>query len=96
VADARWQPSTFPRGLAINGNGIERYNVGKDGAPQEVAGCSVSIRRAAVATKARLTYVKDVFLEVSLAALATSPATLTRAAQLALHYNEWDDWDTCL
>lgn len=63
-----FQPYTFPRVLAINGNGVERYNVGKDGAPQEVAGCSVSIRRAAVATKARLTYVKDVFLEVRTAA----------------------------
>lgn len=63
--------------MAVNLNGVESYRVDKDGASQELAGCSVDIRKAKVATKFRFTYVKDVFSE------------------LAIHYNEWDSWETC-
>lgn len=63
--------------MAITNDGTQSYDNARDGGSQEVAGCSVEIRGASVATKARLTYVKDVFLE------------------LALHYEEWDEWETC-
>ena len=51
--------------MALSGNGIEGYNLAEDGANLEVGGCSVDIRRAAVATKAKLTYVRGAYLEVS-------------------------------
>lgn len=63
--------------MAVNLNGVESYRMDKDGASQEVAGCSFDIRKTKVATKFRFTYVKDVFTE------------------LALHYDEWDSWETC-
>jgi mannose-binding lectin 2 len=63
--------------MAVNLNGVESYRMDKDGASQEVAGCSFDIRKATVATKFRFTYVKDVFTE------------------LAIHYEEWDNWETC-
>jgi mannose-binding lectin 2 len=63
--------------MAVKLNGVESYRMDKDGASQELAGCSLDIRRAKVATKFRFTYVKDVFTE------------------LAIHYEEWDSWETC-
>lgn len=75
-ANAR-HPYTFPRIILTNLNGVERYHIERDGAGQELAGCSLDIRRAPVATRARLTHVKDVFTE------------------LAIHYSEWDQWETC-
>lgn len=62
-ANAR-HPYAFPRIMAMLGNGVESYRVMKDGANQELAGCSMDIRRTHVATKARLTFVEGVFLEV--------------------------------
>ncbi|CAO1631591.1 unnamed protein product [Parajaminaea phylloscopi] len=62
-ANAR-HPYSFPRIMAMQGNGVESYRAGKDGASQELAGCSLDVRKAKVATKARLTYIKDVFLEL--------------------------------
>lgn len=64
--------------MAVRLNGVERYHMERDGAGQELAGCSLDVRRANVATRARLTHVRDVFTE------------------LAIHYNEWDQWETCL
>lgn len=64
-ANAR-HPYSFPRIMAMQGNGVESYRGSKDGAGQELAGCSLDIRRAKVATKARLTMVQDVFLELKL------------------------------
>ncbi|UZJ56284.1 hypothetical protein CBS101457_005604 [Exobasidium rhododendri] len=75
-ANAR-HPYTFPRIMAVRLNGVESYRMDKDGATQELAGCSLDIRRAKVATRFRFTYVKDVF------------------AELAIHYEEWDTWETC-
>lgn len=48
------------------GNGVEAYDVSKDGEKTEIAGCSVDIRRPKVASKAKLTYVKGVYLELEL------------------------------
>lgn len=52
--------------MLTNLNGVESFHTGKDGANQELAGCSIDIRRTKVASKFRLTYVKDVFLELAL------------------------------
>ncbi|KDN48177.1 concanavalin A-like lectin/glucanase [Tilletiaria anomala UBC 951] len=57
---------SFPRVMAVSGNGIDAYVTAQDGANLEVGGCSVDIRRAAVATKAKLTYVKSAYLELQL------------------------------
>lgn len=75
-ANAR-HPYTFPRIIVTKLNGVERYHIERDGAGQELYGCSIDIRRAPVATRARLTHVKDVFTE------------------LAIHYKDWDQWETC-
>lgn len=61
---SRAQPYSFPRIMAMNGNGVESYRGDKDGANQELAGCSIDIRRTRVASKAKLTFVKDVYLEL--------------------------------
>ncbi|PWY99941.1 hypothetical protein BCV70DRAFT_102905 [Testicularia cyperi] len=57
-------PYTFPRVSVMNGNGVEAYENAKDGARQEIAGCSLDFRKTKVATKAKLTHVKDVFTEL--------------------------------
>ncbi len=51
--------------MALNNNGMERFDASQDGANLEVAGCSVEIRRPTVATKAKLTYIRGGYLEVS-------------------------------
>lgn len=64
-ANAR-HPYSFPRIMAMMGNGVESYRVDKDGANQELGGCSLDIRKTKVATKGRLTFVKDVYLELEI------------------------------
>lgn len=59
-------PYTFPRISVMQGNGVEAYENAKDGARQEIAGCSIDFRKANVATKAKLTHVKDVYTELSI------------------------------
>lgn len=50
--------------MAMLGNGVESYRGDKDGANQELAGCSIDIRRTRVASKAKLTFVRNVYLEL--------------------------------
>jgi mannose-binding lectin 2 len=57
-------PYSFPRISLMNGNGVEAYENDKDGARQEVAGCSIDFRNAKVATKAKLIHVKGVYTEL--------------------------------
>ncbi|PWN51025.1 hypothetical protein IE53DRAFT_68185 [Violaceomyces palustris] len=57
---------TFPRISVMMGNGVEAYENKKDGARQEIAGCSIDFRRTKVATKARLTHVKGVYTELAI------------------------------
>lgn len=59
-------PYAFPRISAMNGNGVEAYENNRDGARQEVAGCSIDYRNAKVATKAKLIHVKDVYTELQI------------------------------
>lgn len=57
-------PYSFPRISLMNGNGVEAYENDKDGARQEVAGCSIEYRNAKIATKGKLIHVKDVYTEL--------------------------------
>lgn len=57
-------PYSFPRISLMNGNGVEAYENDKDGARQEVAGCSIDYRNAKVATKGKVIHVKDVYTEL--------------------------------
>lgn len=57
-------PYSFPRISLMSGNGVEAYENDKDGARQEVAGCSIDYRNAKVATKGKIIHVKDVYTEL--------------------------------
>ncbi|KAF9073545.1 ERGIC53, mannose lectin, ER-golgi intermediate compartment [Rhodocollybia butyracea] len=54
----------FPRVAAFLGDGKMTYNFGNDGDGQEIGACSANYRRTNIATKLRITYVKDTFLDV--------------------------------
>ncbi|KAF5357380.1 hypothetical protein D9758_005926 [Tetrapyrgos nigripes] len=57
-------PYAFPRIYAILGNGQTSYNHDSDGEEQQLGACSANYRRTNVATKLKITYVKDTFLDV--------------------------------
>ncbi|KDR75533.1 hypothetical protein GALMADRAFT_156539 [Galerina marginata CBS 339.88] len=57
---------SFPRIVGILGDGKMKYNFGGDGEGQEVGACSANFRRTNVATKLKVTYVKDAFLDVKI------------------------------
>lgn len=46
------------------GDGKTPYDFGNDGDATSIGGCSANFRRTNVATKLKITYVKDVFLDV--------------------------------
>lgn len=48
------------------GNGNEGYRSSKDGANQELGACSIDIRRTKVASRAKLTFVAGLFLELKI------------------------------
>lgn len=52
--------------MAMLGNGNEGYRSSKDGANQELGACSIDIRRTKVASKAKLTFVAGLFLELKI------------------------------
>jgi len=54
----------FPRISAMLGDGKTSFDVGNDGHEQSIGGCSANIRRTNVATKLKITYVKNNFLDV--------------------------------
>lgn len=45
--------------------------------------------------KARLTYFKGKFLEVRGLSSLSGGSRLTRAVQLAIQHDKWDEWTTC-
>ncbi|KAF8589521.1 concanavalin A-like lectin/glucanase [Ramaria rubella] len=55
---------SFPRILAMQGDGQTPYDQGQDGERNAIGACSASIRRTNVATKLKVTYVKDDYLDV--------------------------------
>ncbi|GBC05348.1 hypothetical protein RclHR1_06190007 [Rhizophagus clarus] len=59
-------PHSFPYVMAMIGDGKTEYDHDFDGKKNEVAGCEADIRSKQVATKARITYYKNTYLEVKL------------------------------
>ncbi|KAK0546302.1 hypothetical protein OC846_004965 [Tilletia horrida] len=59
-------PHSFPRISLMVNNGDKSYNVGTDGEGQMEAACSIDIRRSSVPTRAKLTYIIGVSLELEL------------------------------
>jgi len=56
----------FPRITSMMGDGKTAYNFANDGDGQEVGACSANFRRTNIATKLKITYVKDTFLDVKI------------------------------
>jgi len=57
---------SFPRINVMLGDGKKAYNVGTDGDKQTLAGCSANYRRTNVATKIKITYIKDKYFDIKL------------------------------
>ncbi|KAF9448270.1 concanavalin A-like lectin/glucanase [Macrolepiota fuliginosa MF-IS2] len=55
---------SFPRVSGFLFDGTTEYNMGNDGDGQAIGACSANVRRTNVATKLKLTYIKDRFLDV--------------------------------
>ncbi|KAG8736392.1 hypothetical protein FRC10_009340 [Ceratobasidium sp. 414] len=64
-ANARHSYS-FPRIMAMLGDGKTSYDVGSDGAKTELAACSANIRKTDISTKLRLTYFKGEYLNLAI------------------------------
>ncbi|CAG8746708.1 3054_t:CDS:2 [Gigaspora margarita] len=60
------QSHSFPYVMAMMGDGHTEYDNANDGKANELAGCEADIRGKSVATKARITYYKNTYLEVKL------------------------------
>ncbi|KAI0262239.1 ERGIC53, mannose lectin, ER-golgi intermediate compartment [Gloeopeniophorella convolvens] len=54
----------FPRIIAMKGDGQTSYDLAKDGVPNMIGECSANYRRQNFATKLKVTYVRDVVLDV--------------------------------
>ncbi|PPQ67944.1 hypothetical protein CVT26_005824 [Gymnopilus dilepis] len=59
-------PYTFPRIYGILGDGKTKYDFAVDGEGQQLGACSANFRRTNVATKLKVTFVKDGFLDVKI------------------------------
>jgi len=59
-------PYSFPRIVGMIGDGQTEYDLINDGASNEAGGCSAAVRGSEIATKIRITYVKDDTLTVKL------------------------------
>jgi mannose-binding lectin 2 len=57
---------SFPRIMAIKGDGQTKYDVAHDGDSQALGSCSANVRRTNVATKLKVTYLKDEYMDVSI------------------------------
>ncbi|KAF9047557.1 legume-like lectin family-domain-containing protein [Panaeolus papilionaceus] len=57
---------SFPRIVAMLGDGKTKYDFGNDGDEQAIGACSANFRRTNVATKLKVSYVKDHFLDVKI------------------------------
>lgn len=64
-ANARHSYS-FPRVVGMLGDGKTSYDVGNDGDATQLGACSANYRRTNVATKLKITYIKDAFLDVKI------------------------------
>ncbi|KIY61438.1 concanavalin A-like lectin/glucanase [Cylindrobasidium torrendii FP15055 ss-10] len=59
-------PYAFPRITGIINDGNTAYNFNTDGDKQGVGACSLNFRRTNVATKIKMTYIKDTILDVKI------------------------------
>ncbi|TFK74705.1 hypothetical protein BDN72DRAFT_833239 [Pluteus cervinus] len=57
---------SFPRIGAMLGDGKTSYDVGSDGDAQMLGGCSANFRRTNVATKLKITYLKEKSLDIKI------------------------------
>ncbi|KAJ7108434.1 legume-like lectin [Mycena crocata] len=57
---------SFPRISSMLGDGKTSYNFGNDGDGQDIGACSANFRQTNVATKLKITYVKNGFLDVKI------------------------------
>jgi len=57
---------SFPRVNLMLGDGATSYDVGSDGDKQLLGGCSANYRRTNVATKLKVTYVRDRYLDIKI------------------------------
>ncbi|CUA74527.1 L-type lectin-like domain-containing protein C126,08c [Rhizoctonia solani] len=56
----------FPRIMGMLGDGKTSYDLANDGASNELAGCSANVRKTDIATKLKLTYFRDEYLNVQI------------------------------
>lgn len=56
----------FPRIIAMQGDGKTSYDLAKDGVPNAIGQCTANYRSSNVATKLKVTYVKDSILDVKI------------------------------
>lgn len=56
----------FPRIVGMLGDGTQEYDQANDGEANSIGACSANYRRTNVATKLKITYVKDTFLNVQI------------------------------
>ncbi|THG97830.1 hypothetical protein EW026_g4247 [Hermanssonia centrifuga] len=57
---------SFPRVIGMLGDGKTSYDVGGDGEKTQIGACSANFRRTNVATKLKITYIKDESLNVQI------------------------------
>jgi len=57
---------SFPRVVGMLGDGKTSYDVGNDGDSTQIGACSANYRRTNVATKLKITYIKDAYLDVKI------------------------------
>jgi len=55
---------SFPRINAMVGDGEKSYDYGNDGDSTSIGACSINFRKTKVATKLKITYMKDTLLDV--------------------------------
>jgi mannose-binding lectin 2 len=59
-------PYSFPRIVGVLGDGKTKYDYSNDGDEQAIGACSANFRRTNVATKLKVTYIRDGFLDVKI------------------------------
>ncbi|KAF4563069.1 hypothetical protein EYR40_007212 [Pleurotus pulmonarius] len=57
---------SFPHVTATLGDGKTEYDYGNDGDDSSIGGCSANFRRTNVATKLKITYIKEKYLDVKI------------------------------
>ncbi|WFD34952.1 hypothetical protein MCUN1_001798 [Malassezia cuniculi] len=56
----------FPRIMIMENDGTKQYNIDRDGDGQELESCTMQLRRVPVETRLRLTYIRNMYLELAI------------------------------